>query len=67
MTSMSKSKLKCTCGEINTIVYFESFSLDYGSDVIFQLLNREFNTFPCKNCGQSLRVPSNIMINGKFI
>ena len=64
MTSLSKTKMQCSCGEINTLVYYSSFGLDYGSEIIKELLNGQFNTFKCKNCGQTLRVASNVMING---
>ena len=64
MTQLSRTTLKCSCGELNVIIYYSSVCTWLsGHSWIKELLEGSFNTVKCKNCGKILQLNSKVMIN----
>ncbi len=64
MTSLYRTKVKCTCGEENIVVYYASIcTWMEGQDWIQNLLEGRLNGTQCKKCGTPINVNSSILIN----
>ena len=66
MTQLSQKIIKCPkCGTENRIIYYASVNtgLDIDGNLTEKLIDGTLNTSTCKNCGVSLRISMDVLIN----
>ena len=66
MTQLSQKIIKCPkCGTENKIIYYASVNtgLDIDGYLTEKLINGTLNTSICKNCGVSIRLSMDVLIN----